>query len=58
MGNVLRDNVEEKQERLERMIAEYERRRLVERGIRLWNRTEEELRLRVERAVVLPLTIN
>jgi hypothetical protein len=59
MDNLLRDHVEEKQARLERMMAEYDRRRLVEYGIKLWTRTEVALGHRTAgRPAALPLTIN
>jgi hypothetical protein len=42
-----RDDGEERQARVERLIAEFheaERRRLLRRGIELWNRTERQQR--------------
>lgn len=47
MDNLLRDDVEEREARLERMAADHQaarRRRLVEYGIKLWRRTETMLR--------------
>ena len=47
MDNLLRDEVEERQARLEWMMANHQaaqRRRLVECGMKLWRRTEAMLR--------------
>jgi hypothetical protein len=58
MDNLLRDDVEERQARLERMILEYDRRRLVECGIKLRTRTDVAPgHGTASRAAALPLTI-
>jgi hypothetical protein len=58
MDNLLRDDVEERQARLERMIVEYDRRRLVECGIKSRTRTDVTPgHGTASRAAALPLTI-